>query len=123
MSDDQLADLRGRTSAWFEALRDRLCRAFEDLEDRYAGADRDELAAGRFRRQPWDRPGGGGGVMASMRGRVFEKIGVNLSTVWGELSPQFAAQIPGAERGSAASGRAASPWSRIRARRTCRRRT
>jgi coproporphyrinogen III oxidase len=97
MSEAQLADLRVRTSAWFEALRDRLCRAFEDLEDRYAGADRGELAAGRFARQPWDRPGGGGGVMALMRGRVFEKIGVNLSTVWGELSPQFANQIPGAE--------------------------
>jgi len=98
MSEAQLADLQTRTSAWFEALRDRLCRAFEDLEDRYGGADRDELAAGRFARQPWDRPGGGGGVMALMRGRVFEKIGVNLSTVWGELSPQFAAQIPGAEQ-------------------------
>jgi coproporphyrinogen III oxidase len=98
MSEAQSADLRVRTSAWFEALRDRLCRAFEDLEDRYAGADRGELAAGRFARQPWDRPGGGGGVMALMRGRVFEKIGVNLSTVWGELSPQFAGQIPGAEQ-------------------------
>ncbi len=99
MSDDQLADLRAATSAWFETLRDRLCRAFEDLEDRHAGTDRGERAAGRFTRRPWDRPGGGGGVMASMRGRVFEKIGVNLSTVWGELSPQFAAQIPGAGQG------------------------
>jgi coproporphyrinogen III oxidase len=98
MSDDQQADLRARTSAWFEALRDRLCRAFEDLEDRYAGPDRGQLAAGGFARQPWDRPGGGGGVMALMRGRVFEKIGVNLSTVWGELSPEFAGQVPGTEQ-------------------------
>ncbi len=97
MSEAQLADLRTRTSGWFETLRDRLCRAFEDLEDRYAGADRDRLAAGRFARRPWDRPGGGGGVMALMRGRVFEKIGVNVSTVWGEFGAQFAGQIPGTE--------------------------
>jgi coproporphyrinogen III oxidase len=99
MSEAQLADLRAGTSAWFEALRDRLCRAFEELEDRYAGSDRDEFAAGRFERRPWDRPGGGGGVMAVMRGRVFEKVGVNVSTVWGEFSPEFAGQIPGTERG------------------------
>ena len=98
MPEDQLADLRARSSAWFEALRDRICRAFEDLEDRYAGPDRDRLGAGRFARRPWDRPGGGGGVMALMRGRVFEKVGINLSTVWGELSPQFAGQIPGTDR-------------------------
>jgi coproporphyrinogen III oxidase len=97
MSEAQLADLRARTSAWFEALRDRLCRAFEELEDRYAGPDRETLAAGRFVRRPWDRPGGGGGVMAVMRGRVFEKVGVNVSTVEGEFLPEFAGQIPGTE--------------------------
>jgi coproporphyrinogen III oxidase len=98
MSEAQLADLRTRTSAWFEALRDRLCQAFEDLEDRYAGADGGRLPAGRFARRPWERPGGGGGVMALMRGRVFEKIGVNVSTVWGEFAAQFAGQIPGTEQ-------------------------
>jgi coproporphyrinogen III oxidase len=96
MTEAQLADLRARSSTWFEALRDRLCQAFEDLEARCAGADRDRLAAGRFERRAWERAGGGGGVMALMRGRVFEKIGVNVSTVWGELSPEFRRQIPGA---------------------------
>ncbi len=98
MSEAELADLRARTRAWFETLRDRLCRAFEDLEARYAGADRDQLAAGRFERRTWERPGGGGGVMALMRGRVFEKVGVNVSTVWGEFAAQFAGQIPGTEQ-------------------------
>ena len=89
--------LRERARAWFEALRDRICAAFEALEDRYAGPDHGALAPGRFAREAWSREGGGGGVMATMRGRVFEKVGVNVSTVWGDFRPEFAAQIPGAE--------------------------
>jgi coproporphyrinogen III oxidase len=97
MTPDALMDLRERASAWFEALRDRLCVAFERLETEYRGPECERLPAGRFVRQAWHRAEGGGGVMALMRGRVFEKVGVNVSTVWGEFRAEFAGQIPGAE--------------------------
>jgi coproporphyrinogen III oxidase len=91
------ADERARARAWFEGLRDRICLALEGLEDTCSGPAATGRPAGRFVRTAWDRPGGGGGVMAVMRGgRVFEKVGVNVSTVWGELEGPFAGQIPGA---------------------------
>jgi coproporphyrinogen III oxidase len=96
MAPVDLSELRERTRTWFETLRDRICTAFERLEDDFGGPDRQQLAAGRFVRTPWTREGGGGGTMALMRGRVFEKVGVNVSTVWGEFRPEFAGQVPGA---------------------------
>ena len=78
--------------AWFEALRDRICTALEAIETDVAGA-----GAARFQRTPWEREGGGGGTIALLKGQVFEKAGVNVSTVWGEFSAEFRGQIPGAE--------------------------
>jgi len=94
-----------RVEAWFTELRDRLCTEFERIEDELVGVNAARLAytpAGRFERTPWWRGDAsvsnpGGGTMAVMHGRVFEKVGVNVSTVTGHFSDTFAAEIPGTE--------------------------
>lgn len=81
-------DQKARARAWFEGLRDRICAAFEALEDAQDAGPFADLPAGRFERKATQRAGtdAGGGVMAVMRGgRVFEKVGVNVSTVHGRL--------------------------------------
>lgn len=86
---------------WFESLRTRICAEFEAIE-REAGSD------AAFVYTPWDReaPGltageGGGGVRGVMKGKIFEKVGVNVSTVSGEFAPDFAKTIHGADESPA----------------------
>lgn len=90
----QLAEKKALASDWFAALRDDICAAFEAIEDSVATK---EKPAGRFERKSWNRDGGGGGEMSLMRGQVFEKVGVNISTVFGSFSDDFKAEIRGAE--------------------------
>jgi coproporphyrinogen III oxidase len=90
-----LDDQQQAARDWFESLRDRICAEFEAIE-REAGGK------AKFAFTPWDREDaggedGGGGVRGLMKGKVFEKVGVNVSTVGGTFSPEFASQIHGAE--------------------------
>jgi len=79
------------SSSWFKELRDMICAEFELIELELGGD-------AKFSRTKWDRASGGGGEMSVMRGEVFEKVGVNISTVYGEFPEVLAKEMPGAEK-------------------------
>jgi coproporphyrinogen III oxidase len=89
MVDD--AECRNIAAAGFAVLRDRICAEFEAIESELSSGSR-----ARFERRDWERAGGGGGTMAIMKGRAFEKVAVNVSVVHGEFAPEFRGEIPGA---------------------------
>lgn len=97
-------DQKEKAKAWFKTLRNDICSAFEAIEDDHKTGFFSDMDAGRFDRTAWNRKDtadldhdGGGGEMSMMTGRVFEKVGVNISTVYGTFSDAFAGQIPGTE--------------------------
>ena len=97
-SDEQ----KQAASAWFQNLRDQICASFEKIEENLEGTKHASLAPGRFERKNWlrtseDGTPGGGGETSLMKGRVFEKVGVNISTVHGVFTEEFRKNIPGAE--------------------------
>lgn len=86
----ELIEQQTIASKWFATLRDKICREFQLIEEEYGNP------SSYFEKDKWHRAGGGGGEMRLLYGKVFEKVGVNISTVWGNFSPQFSVEMPGA---------------------------
>src|ERR1700729_2967283 len=109
----------GAVRDWFETLQERIIAGMEGLEREFAGVGADR-PPGRFQLEPWERTDasgqpGGGGRMAMLRGRLFEKMGVHFSVVHGAFPTEFASQIPGADKDprfwAAGVSVIAHPWS------------
>ncbi|WP_428546708.1 oxygen-dependent coproporphyrinogen oxidase [Profundibacter sp.] len=98
---DDMKDQKAKAATWFRDLRDQICAAFEALEDTQGEGPFSDQPAGRFeisdtKRDAADGSDAGGGLMSVMRGgRVFEKVGVNISTVYGTLGERAVAAMAG----------------------------
>ncbi len=113
LQSDELEEKKAQASAWFRQLRDDICTEFKAIERELDGTSKSLMDAGKIERTIWERENSGmpnetgsilfgGGEMSIMRGRVFEKIGVNISTVHGTFSEEFRRKIPGAEESGGA---------------------
>jgi coproporphyrinogen III oxidase len=91
-----LAEKKSHVAHWFKALRNQICEEFEAIEKECVA--KQGATPGTFKRTPWERAEGGGGEMSVMKGHVFEKVGVNISTVYGEFSDVMRKEIPGADK-------------------------
>ena len=90
-SYSQLEEKKDLIEKWFSSLRDRICISFEKIENSLPNNN-------SFEASKWKREGGGGGKMSVLKGEVFEKVGVNISTVHGVFSESFRSSIPGADK-------------------------
>jgi len=89
-------DKKELASNWFRNLRGQICVELEKIESEFSTSPHPHIPASQFVRTPWQREEGGGGEISIMKGRVFEKVGVNISTVHGEFSEVMRKEIPGA---------------------------
>ena len=107
------AENKDKAAAWFKNLRNQICAEFEKIEDELESGPHKDMEASRFERKPWSRADSdepnesgsilkGGGEISLMRGRVFEKVGINISEVHGKFSDTFASKIPGADKSDGA---------------------
>ena len=81
-----MQERKEKAAHWFTSLRNEFCQAFEDID------------GGKFERKTWQHKGEGGGEMSIMKGNVFEKVGVNISTVSGQFSEDYRDKIKGTEK-------------------------
>lgn len=100
-SAEQFEDNKKFARSFFKDLRDRICAEFETIETELTGTRHSASPAGQFSRKVWHHGENGpnqsgGGEISLMKGRVFEKVGVNISTVEGRFPDNFASSIPGA---------------------------
>ena len=85
---DKINEKKHYTASWFKKLRDQFCTSFQEIE------------GGAFQRKKWKHKGEGGGEMSVMKGEVFEKVGVNISTVSGQFTEEYRHKIKGTEKSS-----------------------
>ena len=82
---DKIKEQQNKAEKWFQELRNQMVGAIQNLD------------GSAFMEKKWERPGGGGGLMSMSKGNLFEKVGVNISTVYGEFSEEFRESMPGTE--------------------------
>ena len=82
---EQIQNQQQQAEKWFKELRNQMVGAIQKVD------------GSTFQEKEWQRPGGGGGLMSILKGEVFEKVGVNISTVHGEFSEEFRGNMPGTE--------------------------
>jgi len=110
---EKLEEYKTTAGKWFTDLRDDICKEFESIERDLIGSNMADRGPGKFERKEWSRGQNntvnesgsilnGGGEMALMKGRVFEKVGVNVSLVHGKFSDEMTERIPGAKESNGA---------------------